>query len=88
MLVQPQRRDEGEKGKGWDALNATRAAVEEGIVYPVVAFALLRCVKPISKLELPGEEQNGVNIVMRALEEPIVRLQIMQVLRVRLLLRR
>jgi chaperonin GroEL len=58
------------KARVEDALNATRAAVEEGIV-PGGGVALLRCVKAISALTLDGEEQNGVNLVMRALEEPI-----------------
>ena len=58
------------KARVEDALNATRAAVEEGIV-PGGGVALVRCIKPLSKLTLEGEEQNGVNLVMRALEEPV-----------------
>ncbi len=58
------------KARVEDALNATRAAVEEGIV-PGGGVSLLRCIKAVSKLELEGEEQNGVRLVMRALEEPI-----------------
>ncbi|MBN2122864.1 MAG: chaperonin GroEL [Deltaproteobacteria bacterium] len=58
------------KARVEDALNATRAAVEEGIV-PGGGVALLRCVKALDKLKLEGEEQGGVNLVMRALEEPI-----------------
>jgi chaperonin GroEL len=53
-----------------DALNATRAAVEEGIV-PGGGVALVRAVKALEKLELPGEEQLGVKLVRRALEEPV-----------------
>ncbi len=54
-----------------DALNATRAAVEEGIV-PGGGVALLNCVPALSKLKLADEdEQTGVDIVKRALEEPI-----------------
>jgi chaperonin GroEL len=53
-----------------DALNATRAAVEEGIVAGG-GVALLRALKAIEKIELPGEEQLGVKLVRRALEEPV-----------------
>ncbi len=53
-----------------DALHATRAAVEEGIV-PGGGVALLRCLPALEKLGLSGDEQIGVNIVKRALEEPI-----------------
>jgi chaperonin GroEL len=53
-----------------DALNATRAAVEEGIV-PGGGVAYLRAIKALDKLQLPGEEQFGVKLVRRALEEPI-----------------
>jgi chaperonin GroEL len=53
-----------------DALNATRAAVEEGIV-PGGGVAYLRAMKALEKLQLPGEEQFGVKLVRRALEEPI-----------------
>jgi len=58
------------KARVEDALNATRAAVEEGIV-PGGGVALVRAVPALAKLKLNGEEQSGVNIVMRALEEPI-----------------
>jgi chaperonin GroEL len=53
-----------------DALHATRAAVEEGIV-PGGGVALLRAAKALSSLELGGDEQIGVNIVKRAAEEPL-----------------
>jgi len=55
-----------------DALSATRAAVEEGIV-PGGGVALLRCQKALDKLdqELEGDEKTGVRILRRALEEPI-----------------
>lgn len=53
-----------------DALHATRAAVEEGIV-PGGGVALLRCVKAISALELSGDEATGAQIVARAIESPI-----------------
>ncbi len=58
------------KARVEDALNATRAAVEEGIV-PGGGVALLRTLKDLTKVELEGEEQNGIRIVMRALEEPV-----------------
>jgi chaperonin GroEL len=53
-----------------DALNATRAAVEEGIV-PGGGVAFLRVLKALDKLDLTGEEKMGMNIIRRALEEPM-----------------
>jgi chaperonin GroEL len=53
-----------------DALNATRAAVEEGIV-PGGGVALVRTLKALEKLETSGDEKMGVNIIKRALEEPL-----------------
>src|SRR5256885_179799 len=53
-----------------DALNATRAAVEEGIV-PGGGVALLRASEALGSLKLSGDEATGVSIVRRALEEPI-----------------
>lgn len=53
-----------------DALNATRAAVEEGIV-PGGGVALLRAQKAVEDLKLVGDEMFGANIVKRALEEPL-----------------
>ncbi len=53
-----------------DALNATRAAVEEGIV-PGGGVAFIRCLKALDKMTLPGDEQLGVNLIRRALEEPV-----------------
>jgi chaperonin GroEL len=53
-----------------DALSATRAAVEEGIV-PGGGVALLRAISELEKLKLEGDEQTGINILKRALEEPI-----------------
>ena len=53
-----------------DALAATRAAIEEGIV-PGGGVALLRCQKVLEDIKLKGEEKIGANIVRRALEEPI-----------------
>jgi len=58
------------KARVEDALNATRAAVEEGIV-PGGGIALLRCQSALDKLELPEEQLVGVRIVRRAIEEPI-----------------
>src|SRR5467141_2972570 len=58
------------KARVEDALNATRAAVEEGIV-PGGGVALLRASEALGSLKLSGDEATGVNIVRRALEEPI-----------------
>src|SRR6059058_2158716 len=59
------------KARVEDAMHATRAAVEEGIV-PGGGVALLRCVSALDKItNLPHDQQVGVNIVKRALEEPI-----------------
>jgi chaperonin GroEL len=58
------------KARVEDALHATRAAVEEGIV-PGGGVALLRTLPVLSKLELAGDQQYGANIVRRALEEPL-----------------
>jgi chaperonin GroEL len=53
-----------------DALSATRAAVEEGIV-PGGGVALISCVSALNKLKLEGDEATGVEIMKRALEEPM-----------------
>ncbi|TAN43236.1 MAG: chaperonin GroEL [Nitrospirae bacterium] len=58
------------KARVEDALHATRAAVEEGIV-PGGGVALLRCIKAIDKLKFEHDQQLGVAIVKKALEEPI-----------------
>ena len=58
------------KARVEDALNATRAAVEEGIV-PGGGIALLRCLPALNALKTEGEEALGVNIIRRALEEPV-----------------
>jgi len=58
------------KARVEDSLNATRAAVEEGIV-PGGGVALLRAAKAIDSLKLEGDEKTGAQIVRRALEEPI-----------------
>jgi chaperonin GroEL len=57
------------KARVEDAMHATRAAVEEGIV-PGGGTALLRCVPALEKLKVHNDEAIGVNIVKRALEEP------------------
>jgi chaperonin GroEL len=58
------------KARVEDALNATRAAVEEGIV-PGGGVAYLRCLSALGKMQLEGDKKIGVDIVRRALEEPI-----------------
>ena len=58
------------KARVEDALHATRAAVEEGIV-PGGGVALLRAAIALKSLKLPGDEQIGVDIIRRACEEPI-----------------
>jgi chaperonin GroEL len=58
------------KARVEDAMHATRAAVEEGIV-PGGGVALIRCIPALDKLKLEGDEAIGVNIVKRALEEPM-----------------
>jgi chaperonin GroEL len=58
------------KARVEDAMHATKAAVEEGIV-PGGGVALLRCIPALDKLKAVGDEQIGLNIVKRALEEPL-----------------
>jgi chaperonin GroEL len=58
------------KARVEDALHATRAAVEEGIV-PGGGVALLRAAEALKSLKVAGEEQVGVDIVRRACEEPL-----------------
>jgi len=58
------------KARVEDALNATRAAIEEGII-PGGGVAYLRCLPALEKLKLEGDKKIGVDIVKRALEEPI-----------------
>jgi chaperonin GroEL len=58
------------KARVEDAMHATKAAVEEGIV-PGGGVALLRAAKVLSGLKLEGEQQLGVQIVARAIEEPL-----------------
>ncbi|MCS6912714.1 MAG: chaperonin GroEL, partial [Myxococcota bacterium] len=58
------------KARVEDALHATRAAVEEGIV-PGGGVALLRAIEALDGLQLPPEQRVGADIVRRALEEPL-----------------
>src|SRR5574341_268892 len=58
------------KARVEDALHATKAAVEEGIV-PGGGVAYLRCISALDSIKLEPEQQVGVNIVRRSLEEPI-----------------
>jgi chaperonin GroEL len=58
------------KARVEDAMHATKAAVEEGIV-PGGGVALLRAAQALLQLQVPADEQIGVNIVLRAVEEPM-----------------
>ena len=58
------------KARVEDALHATRAAVEEGIV-PGGGVALLRASKKLDGADMPEDERHGLNIIRRALEEPL-----------------
>jgi len=58
------------KARVEDALNATKAAVEEGIV-PGGGVSFIRCIAKLDALTLEGEKQFGVNIVKKALEDPL-----------------
>ncbi|MGD9133796.1 MAG: chaperonin GroEL [Desulfobacterales bacterium] len=58
------------KARVEDALNATRAAVEEGIV-PGGGVALVRCLDALSKMKIKADQKLGVKVVMRAVEEPL-----------------
>ncbi|HOP84966.1 MAG TPA: chaperonin GroEL [Syntrophorhabdaceae bacterium] len=58
------------KARVEDALNATKAAVEEGII-PGGGVAFIRCIPKLDELKYNGERQFGVNIVKKALEEPL-----------------
>ncbi|NMD40275.1 MAG: chaperonin GroEL, partial [Deltaproteobacteria bacterium] len=58
------------KARVEDALHATRAAVEEGFIAGG-GVALLRCIDKLSKLDLPGDQNFGVKIIQKALEEPL-----------------
>src|ERR1700724_1063714 len=58
------------KARVEDAMHATRAAVEEGIV-PGGGVALARCAAALDKVKADGDEQIGINIVKRAITEPL-----------------
>jgi chaperonin GroEL len=58
------------KARVEDALNATRAAVEEGIVSGG-GVALVRCIDALNKVGASGEEKNGINLLKKALGEPL-----------------
>ncbi len=58
------------KARVEDAMHATRAALEEGIV-PGGGVALIRAMEELHKLKLDGDEATGLNIIKRALEEPL-----------------
>ena len=58
------------KARVEDALNATRAAVEEGIV-PGGGVALVRCIDALDKIKIKADQKLGVRVVKRAIEEPI-----------------
>jgi chaperonin GroEL len=58
------------KARVEDALNATRAAVEEGIVCGG-GVALVRCIAALDKIGVSGEEKNGINLLKKALGEPL-----------------
>jgi len=58
------------KARVEDALNATRAAVEEGIV-PGGGVALVRCLPALDKIKIKADQKLGVKVVMRAIEEPL-----------------
>ena len=61
------------KARVEDALHATRAAVEEGIV-PGGGVAYVRCLPALDKLKLGGEQEQGVEIIRRAITEPLKRI--------------
>jgi len=58
------------KARVEDAMHATRAAIEEGVV-PGGGVALIRCIKALEDLKFEGDERIGVDIVKRAMEEPL-----------------
>jgi chaperonin GroEL len=58
------------KARVEDALHATRAAIEEGVV-PGGGVALLRCLEDVQNLKLDGDEKTGADIILRAIESPV-----------------
>ena len=63
------------KARVEDALNATRAAVQEGVV-PGGGVALVRCIGALDKTDAKGEEKTGIKLLKRALQEPLRQLAI------------
>jgi len=63
------------KARVEDALNATRAAVQEGIVTGG-GVALVRCLEDLNRLDVSGEERNGFNLMKRVLGEPLKQIAI------------
>jgi chaperonin GroEL len=63
------------KARVEDALNATRAAVEEGIVAGG-GVALIRCIDALDKVDARGEEKRGIDILKRALTKPLVQIAV------------
>ena len=63
------------KARVEDALNATRAAVQEGVV-PGGGVALIRCMEALDKTDAKGEEKTGIKLLKRALQEPLRQLAI------------
>jgi chaperonin GroEL len=61
------------KARVEDALNATRAAVEEGVV-PGGGVALIRCIGALEKVDVKEEEKHGIDILKRALTKPLVQI--------------
>ena len=61
------------KARVEDAMNATRAAVEEGIV-PGGGVALVRCIEALDKVKAPAAEKPGIRLLKRALSEPLKRI--------------
>ena len=58
------------KARVEDALNATRAAVEEGIV-PGGGVALVRCIRVLDKIQTSEDQKEGINILKRAISAPL-----------------
>ena len=58
------------KARVEDAMHATRAAIEEGVV-PGGGVALIRCIKDLEDVKAEGDERTGVDVVKRAMEEPL-----------------
>ena len=67
-LIWPKMKEK--KARVEDALNATKAAVEEGII-PGGGVAFIRTIEKLNTLKLEGERQYGVQIIKKALEEPM-----------------